>query len=365
MVRATRRLALEMIEDMAEGRPNRWRRAASLMATLALFAVGSAVASMACPKPGAIGLKRIVEIDASTGPLYGNHTRYPRQADFLQPMEVVLTFDDGPMPWITRSILDTLDAHCTRATFFSVGRMAVAYPEMVREVIARGHTMGTHTWSHPLDLRRRALDVSTAEIERGFAAVAAAAGVPIAPFFRFPGLSDSAEMLAHLQARKVATFTVDVVSNDSYISNGDRLLRETLAKIEARKGGIVLFHDIKAVAAKVLPTLLDELKSRGYRVVHMTAKATHVAEAALLDDYKAQVAKTEAQKRSGKQLLPFYGAAGPQHIAAVTAGVPVQPIAAEMKVYADAAKVVKVADAHPPSKWRTRVKRRRAADTDD
>ena len=51
-------------------------------------------------------------------------------AQGAKPKEVVLTFDDGPMPWITKSILDTLDNHCTKATFFSVGRMAIARLKM-------------------------------------------------------------------------------------------------------------------------------------------------------------------------------------------------------------------------------------------
>lgn len=320
-----------------------------------LSIIGVASSARACPNATALGLSRIVEIDTATGPLYGDHTKYPRQADVLGPMEVVLTFDDGPMPWITRSILDTLDAHCTRATFFSVGRMAVAYPHMVREVVARGHTMGTHTWSHPLDLRRRPLAYSVEEIERGFAAVAAAAGAPIAPFFRFPGLADSQGMLAHLQSRGIAAFTVDVVSNDSYISNADRLLRETLAKIEARKGGIVLFHDIKASAAKALPTLLVELKRRGYRIVHLVAKAPVVPDQAMMADYVAQVAKADARRRSGEAVMPFFGAVAP-NAEAVQRGVPVTAVQPVVKTF--------VAEARPPEHreqtrraWRVEVKR--------
>jgi peptidoglycan-N-acetylglucosamine deacetylase len=227
----------------------------------------------------------------------------------LQPREVVLTFDDGPMPWITKSILETLDRHCVKATFFSVGRMAIAYPESVRDVLARGHTLGTHTWSHPLNLKRMTPEASTAEIERGFAAVAAAAGQPIAPFFRFPGLSDSGLLLAHLQQRNVATFTVDVVSNDSFISDANRLARETIAKIEMQKGGIVLFHDIKVSTAKALPLILSELKSRGYRVVHVTSKHPFVPKAELAAEYGAKLAQSGVSSK--RRLMPFFGTTGP------------------------------------------------------
>ncbi len=211
-------------------------------------------------QPG-LGLDRVVEIDASTGPLYGDISVLTREERFLKPREVVLTFDDGPMPWITKSILDTLDRFCTKATFFSVGRMAIAYPATVKDVLARGHTLGGHTWSHPLNLRRRGLERAIDEIERGFSAIALAAGQPIAPFFRFPGLSDSDPMMAHLQSRGIAAFTVDVVSNDSYIGSAERLATYTLAQIDKQQGGIVLFHDIKSATAKALPTILTGLKT--------------------------------------------------------------------------------------------------------
>ena len=173
---------------------------------------------------------------------------------------MVLTFDDGPLPRYTKPILDALDQFCTKATFFNVGEMAMAYPSMVKEVIARGHTVGAHTWSHPMNMRHLSLDKAEDQIERGFAAVALAAGKPVAPFFRFPGLSDSGPMLAYLQERGIAAFTVDVVSNDSYIGSPQRLIQRTIAQIEQQNGGIVLFHDIKASTAKALPTILAELE---------------------------------------------------------------------------------------------------------
>jgi peptidoglycan/xylan/chitin deacetylase (PgdA/CDA1 family) len=290
-------------------------------------AVPEAVASSACPPGQGLGVARIVKVDTASGPLYGDITKYPRQANFLQPKEVVLTFDDGPMPWITRSILDTLDRYCTKATFFSVGRMAIAYPETLREVMARGHTLGTHTWSHPLNLRAQPIDRSVAEIERGFAAVAAAAGQPIAPFFRFPGLSDSGPMLSHLQSRGVATFTVDVVSNDSFIPSVERLTRETLAKVENRQGGIMLFHDIKAVTAKALPGILDALVARGYKVVHTVAKTPFQPDSRYTAEFAARIAALE-QPKTGKP-LNFFAAMPMAQVAAKT-GAPVvalEPVA--------------------------------------
>lgn len=292
--------------------------AALALAICVLSTAGHAGAAECKAGDGGLGVSRVVDIDASGGPLFGSITRNVKEVTFLEPKEVVLTFDDGPMPWVTRSILDTLDRFCTKATFFSVGRMAVEYPATVKDVLARGHTVGAHTWSHPLNLPRLTPEKAKTEIEKGFAAVSMAAARPIAPFFRFPGLSDSAPLLAYLQTRGIATFTVDVVSNDSYIHDPKRLAQLTLQRVEAQHSGILLFHDIKAATAKALPTILSELKARGYKVVHLTPKEAVKP----LEVYDAEVgpilAKAIVAEGSKKTLLPFYGGAGPLKAAGET-----------------------------------------------
>jgi len=220
----------------------------------------------------ALGVSRIVEIDAASGPLFGAITKQAHEDRFLEAGEVVLTFDDGPAPWVTGPILDILDQFCAKATFFSVGRMALAYPSTLREVVVRGHTLGGHTFSHPSNLVHLSPESAVEEIERGMAALAAASGQPIAPFFRFPGLRDSDSLLGYLQARKIASFTVDVVSNDSFIPDPRELARRTLSQVDIHKGGIVLFHDIKPATVKALPIILKGLMSRGYKVVHLTSR---------------------------------------------------------------------------------------------
>ncbi len=118
-----------------------------------------------------LGLSRMVEVDAAGGPLFGRVAS--GGYDFLKDGEVVLTFDDGPLRAYTRAVLKALDKHCTKATFFMVGRMAVADPEMVREVASHGHTVAAHTWSHA-KLQGLAPDKAKDEIELGFSAVAQA-----------------------------------------------------------------------------------------------------------------------------------------------------------------------------------------------
>jgi peptidoglycan/xylan/chitin deacetylase (PgdA/CDA1 family) len=275
--------------------------AAAALAALAALASGPAAADCTDPDK-ALGVSRVIEIDTSGGPIFGSATRREKEASFLAEDEVVLTFDDGPVPWVTRPILDTLDAFCTKATFFSVGEMALAYPAMTKEVLARGHTVGTHTWSHPSNLRRLGIDKAKDEIERGFAAVSLAAGTDIAPFFRFPGLNDSDELLTYLQSRSIASFTVDVISNDSFIGSPQRIAERTLKLAAAQKGGILLFHDLKRPTAKALPAILAGLKARGFKVVHLVAKSPVVPLATLDAELQPILAKA-----ASRDVTPFYG----------------------------------------------------------
>ena len=110
----------------------------------------------------------LYRFDASSGPIYGQITRYAGEPNFLKPKEIVLTFDDGPSPSITRSILAALDSYCAKATFFPVGRMATAYPSVLRDIATRGHTIGAHTWTHPKNLRRLTVKSFKHQIEKGF-----------------------------------------------------------------------------------------------------------------------------------------------------------------------------------------------------
>jgi len=237
-----------------------------------------------------LGLSRIVEIDTAKAPSFG---RTPLgDFDFLQDGEIVLTFDDGPSRAHTRAVLAALEAHCTKATFFMVGRMAAADPDMVKEVARHGHTIGAHTWSHA---RLQDLDFPKAkdEIELGFSAVARALQGPVAPFFRFPYLRSSKSTMDYLKTRKVASFGIDVDSRDFQTRNGAAVLATVLAQLGKRHKGIVLFHDIQLSTARALKDILDALKAGGYKVVHLVPKQS----VATLDDYDTLASREIAHRK--------------------------------------------------------------------
>ena len=216
-----------------------------------------------------LGVARIAEVDTKGGGLYGD--QYPPQ-HLLQKGEVVLTFDDGPHPTYTKEILAALKAQCTRATFFNVGEMVKQYPDVAREVQAEGHTIGTHTWSHP-NLGALSLDGAKRQIESTIATENEVLPNGVAPFFRFPYLSDPKRVRAYLAERNIAVFGIDVDSSDYRTKSPDKLTDNVLKGLIETGGGIILFHDIHAVTAKALPNVLDELKRHGFHVVQLVPKS--------------------------------------------------------------------------------------------
>jgi len=242
-------------------------------------------AAVGCPgNPNALGVSRTVEIDTAGGPDFG--AEQFKTYDFLQPGEVVLTFDDGPWPGNTPAVLNALAAQCTKAVFFPIGEHAMWHPEILKMVAAAGHTVGSHTWSHA-DLAKLPADQAQEEIEKGFSAVHAALGRPEAPFFRFPGLSHTPELVAYLGTRNISAFSADFDSQDFRIHRPDQVIASVMTKLKKNGKGIILMHDFQHGTALALPEILAQLKANGYRIVQVKAKAPVTT----LAQYDEQVGK--------------------------------------------------------------------------
>jgi peptidoglycan/xylan/chitin deacetylase (PgdA/CDA1 family) len=226
-----------------------------------------------CDKPGGMGLSRIVEIDTTGGPAFG--FEHFKQYDFLRDKEVVLTFDDGPWPENTPAVLKALADNCLKATFFEIGEHATWHPEITKQVIEAGMTVGSHTWSHK-DLAKnpyaKDIELAKAEIEMGVSAVHMAANAPIAPFFRFPDLQQPPELLAYLAERNIATFSTDIDSRDFKMNKPEQVITSVMTKLEKRGKGMILMHDFRRASAEALPELLRQLKAGGYKIVHMVPR---------------------------------------------------------------------------------------------
>ncbi len=229
-----------------------------------------AAPSPACGNPDALGVARVVEIDTTGGPGFGFEQF--KAYDFLREHEVVLTFDDGPWPGNTPAVLKALADQCTKALFFSIGKHAMWHPEILKQVAAAGHTIGSHTWSHA-DLSKLTMDQAKEEFEKGASAVHAALGEPGASFFRFPGLRNPPEMVTYLGARNIGIFSTDMDSFDFKIRKPEQVVVSVMTKLNKRGKGIVLLHDFQHPTSLALPELLAQLKAGGYKIVQVKSKA--------------------------------------------------------------------------------------------
>jgi peptidoglycan/xylan/chitin deacetylase (PgdA/CDA1 family) len=222
-----------------------------------------------CENPNALGVSRVVEIDTTGGPGFG--FEHFKAYDFLRDHEVVLTYD-GPWPNNTPAVLKALADQCTKALFFPIGKHAGYRPDILKQVAAAGHTIGTHTWSHK-DLTTLTSDQAKEEIEKGIAAVSIALGnKPVGPFFRFPALRNPPEMVKYLGDRNVGIFSTDMDSFDFKMRKPEQVIKSVMAKLEKHGKGIILMHDFQQATAHAAPELLKQLKAGGYKVVQVTGK---------------------------------------------------------------------------------------------
>jgi peptidoglycan-N-acetylglucosamine deacetylase len=243
------------------------------LCALALWTALASASAGAAPTcgPDKLGTERTMALSTQGGFAIGLQT-YPRTLA-LADHEVVLTFDDGPWPTTTPHVLDALAKECVKATFFLIGRNAQAYPALARREVAEGHSIGTHTFSHPARTLRLMSDAAArADIEHGFiademAAYGSAKGQ--ITFFRFPGFADTPALVSWLASRNIGIFGSDLWASDWLLLTPQAELDLLLKRLDRAKRGIILMHDSRASTAEMVPALLHALKQRGYKIVHI------------------------------------------------------------------------------------------------
>ena len=233
----------------------------------------SAALAQSCPgHPDAIGTSRTITVNPAELPLIG--TIQYRTSLPLKDHEVVLTFDDGPIPPYTTAILDMLASQCVKVTYFLVGEMAHARPYLVRRIYNEGHSIGTHSQNHPSGFERLSMQRVAYQVDNGIDSVDYALGDPkaLSPFFRIPGLGRTNAIEHFLEDKGLMTWSVDIDTNDwRRGSTPGAIVQRAMRQLNAKGRGIVLMHDIHPATVMALPLLLKELKANGYRVVHVEA----------------------------------------------------------------------------------------------
>jgi peptidoglycan/xylan/chitin deacetylase (PgdA/CDA1 family) len=244
------------------------RLAISTVVLCALAATPSAAAE--CPgHPDALGTSRVLYVDPAEHPLIGS-IQY-RETLPLADHEVVITFDDGPSSQNTPRVLDVLRSECVKATFFSVGAMARNAAAILRRAYDEGHSIGSHSQNHPLNLPHLPPNVAWQEMEDGIASVSKAlgAGRAIAPFLRFPALNRTSDLELKALASGLMVWSADIYADDWLLITPEEVARRPLERLRQAGKGIVLFHDIHARTAAALPAFLAGLKQGGFRIVHV------------------------------------------------------------------------------------------------
>jgi peptidoglycan/xylan/chitin deacetylase (PgdA/CDA1 family) len=242
---------------------------AGLLVACAAGASGASAAE-ACPgHPDALGTSRTIMVDPREHPLIG--TMQYRETLPLRDHEVVLTFDDGPLPRNSNQVLKILADECIKATFFIIGEQAKASPDGVRKLVAAGHTVGTHSMTHPLTFERMPIDKAEAEINGGIQWTSAAMSDPsaLAPFFRIPGLLRAEGVEKYLISRGIQVWSADFPADDWRHISSERVHQLAIQRLEAKGKGILLLHDIQARTVAALPKIIQDLKTRGYHIVHV------------------------------------------------------------------------------------------------
>jgi peptidoglycan/xylan/chitin deacetylase (PgdA/CDA1 family) len=229
-----------------------------------------AAAAADCPgHPDAIGTSRTIVVDPREHPRIGT-MQYPETLP-LRDHEVVLTFDDGPLPRYSNQVLQILADQCVKAVFFEIGKQAQESPEGVRKLAAAGHTIGTHSQTHPLTFQKMPVEKARQEIDDGIASVSAALEDPsvLAPFFRIPGLLRAEGVEDYLASRGIQVWSADFPADDWHHISSMRVFQTAMKRLEAKGKGILLLHDIHERTVAALPRLLRELKVRGFHIVEV------------------------------------------------------------------------------------------------
>ncbi len=195
----------------------------------------------------------------------GSKIRY-NSVSISQPL-VAMTFDDGPHPRHTPRLLNILKQRNIKATFYVVGNLVQSHPEIVARMVREGHEVANHTWNHP-DITKLSDQRTRSELQRTAQAIHKACGI-YPRTFRPPygAITERHRQWIHRDFG-YPTITWNVDPKD-WQRPGPSVVASRLVS-GARKGSILLAHDIHSGTISAMPSALDQLLARGFRFVTVT-----------------------------------------------------------------------------------------------
>jgi peptidoglycan/xylan/chitin deacetylase (PgdA/CDA1 family) len=180
--------------------------------------------------------------------------------------QIALTFDDGPTPGVTERILDDLKQRNARATFFMIGERIAAAPALARRVLAEGHEIGNHTFTHP-KLTELSFSRVDEEIQKTQDVIATILGLKPA-WFRPPYLAFRDNLAPLVNSRGLRIVSGDIDPAD-WSQPGEEKIISVIAR-DAKPGGIIICHDMHAQTANAAGRILDALLGAGLAPVTMS-----------------------------------------------------------------------------------------------
>lgn len=198
------------------------------------------------------------------------------------PMTVYLTFDDGPSE-NTPQILSILKEHGVKATFFVTGKESDEAKEWYKQIVAEGHTLGMHSYSHKYSVIYESVDAFAADFTRLHDFLEDTTGVDC-KFYRFPGGSsnqvsntDMNEFIDYLSDQGMIYYDWNVVCGDatSQIYTADDLVQNVMTDVVKYKYSVVLMHDAaeKDSTVEALETILQKLEDMNAEILPITEDA--------------------------------------------------------------------------------------------
>ena len=184
---------------------------------------------------------------------------------------VALTFDDGPTPHYTAGILQLLDLYQVKATFFVTGAETQRYMTQAKQIVAAGHQLGNHSWSHPR-MVFMSLDDIGREIE-GTDQQIRAAGFEGEILFRPPYGKKLVLLPWYLAQNNRASIMWDIAPETFDQDSEDPQTMATEVLEQVKPGSIVLLHLMyknREASRAALPLILNGLKEQGYRMVTLS-----------------------------------------------------------------------------------------------
>ena len=176
---------------------------------------------------------------------------------------VVLGFDDGPDPEMTPKILDILEEYNAKAIFFLIGENAIKYPDIVREIIKRGHSIGGHTLHHPVNFGTLGLIRTEAEIMDGIKVVEEIVKQKIT-LFRPPLGITNPVVAAIVKKNNLEVVGWNIRSYDTINKDAQKMLHLITRKIKG--GSSILFHDRVKNTVEILPDILKDIQNKNLNI---------------------------------------------------------------------------------------------------